>query len=118
MRRDCAIDIENAVRYNQLVGKMVPGEHVQEIVETLINYHKEIAEEVREELQDLIDSTNEELEKYHDEISDRHVDIVENIRKDLNTLRGRELSRGIMDYLDDISYELDRIETDLSFEVT
>ena len=105
------LEIEKAARYSVFEGKeSLEGYKVQEIVDTLLGHHEEILNESKQEYESKLESIEEELDKYHSELSDRHTDIISNIREYF-------ISKLDVDDYHFLTNELSRIETDIFFHL-
>jgi hypothetical protein len=124
-----AENILNSARYSEFeVGPPLEGPIVQKIVDTLESHFNEKMEDLKQELieqeKDLEESYESDKEKviermdiFHSEISDRHVDVQENIKALIELLLENDLPDFVAGYTDKILNELQRIETDIAFDL-
>ena len=125
----CPNSLLYSARYNEfLIGPPLEGPQVQTIVETIENYFFEKIEDLKQELVELEEELEEKYETdkekaiekmdiFHSELSDHHVDIQENIKSLLELLLENDLPEFVSDYAAKIIGEINRLETDIYFEL-
>lgn len=114
-------ELDNMIRYSELYGKMIPGEQVTEMLESLQSHLETKLDEMKDEYESDNDSFLEhhtqKIDEYHSELSDRMVDIKENIKVLLDKIENTDNSSNYSDIVSQIVNELDRLEIELFYEL-
>jgi hypothetical protein len=114
--------LDTAIRHSEFtLQRSIAGEDLQDLIESIADiYNKEIEEiqaEHEESAEKFKDDNQDYLDNYLSEISDRTVDVIENIKAIKDSLESFDIPHGVVEYLDKIQDELMRLETNLTFEL-